>query len=283
VLQGRLVASSGAGYIESFAAMSLGEFLAEIIKNLNGYRWSLEKIWHNGVTETGAQLVSLCFLALAFIGFCIRAFSRFSIVESFVLGYCAMLILFPTMSAWIRYWVPALPMAFLYAFVGLRAIVGLTRFPHAAAAVSALPVAVLLSYGGTYASSRLFTPFANGPHTPAAEAMLDFVRSKTGPDDVVAFRFPAAIYLFTDRRSASIPDPEIYGLGGAEDLRAYMRAQGVDYVVLKLSPNKSIGQFLNWDFSNRDLAERYFLPYRDWYRPVFDNAEYVVLEVADAS
>jgi hypothetical protein len=106
-----------------------------------------------------------------------------------------------------RFIYPLLPVFFIFTLDGMQAAIRrlLPRWPRAAATAIYLPWAALAALSlvvsvrdarENLAADRLTL---EGPLSPAATALFDFVRDSTAADSVIVFYKPRAMRLFTDR------------------------------------------------------------------------------------
>lgn len=115
------------------------------------------------------------------------------------------------------------------------------------------------SYGASY-STRELGPLSEGVGTTASAELFTLVSTQSAADDVLIFRRPRALALFTGRRASVYHTVRDDG-----ELLAYMDGIGARYLVTGPEPADD-GGFL------REFAERH--PER--FERVLTNADYRV-------
>ena len=255
-------ASSGKGenYEELFrqnVSSRLDELARTVATSAYGYAKQAQIYWRGegGPTSGFVTALHLLLLTLAGVGYVLQLRGSFTLTEVFVLVYGAALL--PWGFVVPRYVLPVVPLLLFYALTALQHLdARLQRRTGARGPVllSALTLAMLATYGAGYA--RLdFERTSRGPLSPDAHATYEHVRQHTDPDDVVIFRRPRVLALYTGRSSA------IYHQAGDAELFAYFRRLDAGYV---LEGGNQPGSPM------RALAERH--PGR--FRSVFRRGEY---------
>jgi len=137
--------------------------------------------------------------ALAAVGLWERTRRRITIFEVFPVFYVVVLLIWPANQG-LRFLLPLLPLLLFYALYGLDRS---SQLPEnvSGAAIVALTLALGASYLGAYGNTD-DAELTTGIHEVEAQQLFAFVRENTEDDDVVVFRKPRALSLFTGRRSS---------------------------------------------------------------------------------
>lgn len=123
-----------------------------------------------------------------------------------LVGYALIVLLFPYSSQGFRYLLPVLPILMVCAALGARSI----RLPagvHRYTAGMAFTVFMLLVNVRDIRTCHYEqdATIAPGPQTESSQRMLEYIRSHTAPDAIIATTKPRAIALYTGRRTCLIP------------------------------------------------------------------------------
>lgn len=200
--------------------------LGSMVKQAMRYTSEMRDMW----PETGSKIVSaagwiaftIAFL-FAFTGYIRAVISGPGLLEIFVAGYLAILILF---GGWqgLRYLVPVIPFFFIYAFK-LHDELLCSQYRKIMIAIAALFVsATTVVYASNY--NTYLEEKNRGITSPEAEAFLAYVKNSTSEDSVFIFQRPRILSLLTGRHASSWP-------GGRDQhlLFKYMKAIGAKYLV----------------------------------------------------
>lgn len=183
-------------YVGHFGFNSI-ERTTDMTLQLIGY---FSSYWSNGYSN-GAKLAFFFTLsALAAIGLAGRI-RKITMFELFVPSYVIPLVVLPiTLEQ--RYCMPLIPIFIFYVLLGIRSLTRLTGNQAVEKFVLATVLAVaLLGYAGVY-SRQDFGPIKNGVTAPEAVELFDYVRKEIGEKEVIIFRKPRALSLFTGRPAA---------------------------------------------------------------------------------
>lgn len=178
-------------------------------------------------------------LVLAVLGF-VQLMWRGAWEWLILCGYALIVLLFPYSSQGFRYMLPVLPVIMLCAAIGARSIrlpVGLHRY---IAGMGFVVFVLSVSARDIRACQReQHLTIMPGPQTESSRRMLDYIRTHTAPDALIATTKPRAIALYTGRRTCLIPKNATPAFISQE-----LRAVQPDYV-------------LDIDMLDRDVAGAY--------------------------
>ena len=269
VAQKTLLSSVEAGY----AAQVLEAFRPGLVlENLQQFRWNFERILENGFSPGLRLVVTVIVAGLAAVGLLGRA-RRPGLPEVFLVLYMLMLLVLPTVSAWMRYLVPVLPIVLFLALDGALRLAGEGR---RRLGVVGLPVAALvLTYAGAYASMQPAAP-EDALARPTTVELLDWVREHTDEHDVIVFRKPRLMTLATGRPALVYPERAVYGELPAAELLRHLQAVGARVLALKHSPRRVVGPYNTLDFTDGDFLREFVEPRPERFRPVFRNDDFAV-------
>ncbi|MFN7950265.1 MAG: hypothetical protein U0610_00920 [bacterium] len=215
-----------------------------VVRNLDVYARALSVVWANGYWLVPRAALTGLTIVLAFVGWAARVRRGVSIAEAFLVPYLGIVLAWPSEQG-TRFLLPILPLLFAYALVALE---------RAHRALPALFVAAALaSYGARYTTLD-FGPLTSGVSTASARELFAFLRSRTAPDDVIAFRKARAISLFTGR-PAVVPH-----VASDDELAAYLRSVRVRWVVDGLDEENRLGGIVS--------------RHPEWFQLTFRNAEF---------
>lgn len=239
-----------------FVDLNPGHILDRII----GYRWALQGFWPPSSNDYINKLNELLFnlLSLLAIGGYIQALIRkITVVEIFVAGYIAVLLLFGAPPT-IRYLIPIFPFFLFYGFFFCQQAV-FYRLPRLKYVLAASYFLLLATISLPVMTSMTYPHLERGITHPDARAMFRFVRTKTAPDDTIIFIKPRIMALMSKRKSATWPS-RLYSDPATMNL--FFNALEADYYVdmnlatwmLPLNRSESPSQCFRTVFRNEYFA-----------------------------
>ncbi|RLT87744.1 MULTISPECIES: hypothetical protein [unclassified Ketobacter] len=203
---------------------------ASILDRILRYRWALNEFLpaqHNAFFSGLNTLLFNGAIVLGIAGFFIAMIRKVTVLEIFVGGYIAVLLIFGS-PTYPRYLLPLVPLGIYYVFICIDAVFDRIHSPTLRnTALGTALALVFISYGNGIANQ----PFTNqdmGITHPDAQAMFEFVRNHTDPDDTIVFVKPRTMALLTNRQSIGLlrmPDP------GPELINRFFDAAEADYLV----------------------------------------------------
>lgn len=138
-------------------------------------------------------------MPLVIIGFIVVNRNYISVISVFVILYIILLLVFPSRSA-PRYLLPILPWFVYYMISGITWVAGLLKRGKSIA----LSIFLVL-FSATYVSAYGvigFSPMINGIDKRENLELFAFIKKNTSTSDVIVFRVPRILALYTDRKSA---------------------------------------------------------------------------------
>ena len=195
----------------------------------------------------------------AVVGLWERTRRRIRIFEVFPVFYVVVLLVWPSTQG-LRFLLPLLPLLMFYAIYGLDRS---SQLPEniSAAAIVALTLFLGASYLGAYRNTN-DPELATGIHEVEAQQLFEFVRENTEADDVVVFRKPRALALFTGRRSSVYHEV-------ADDIELWRYFSQI---------NASYVATASWD----DIYFKKFLERNEpRFESIFSNARYSLLRITN--
>ncbi|MBK9313249.1 MAG: hypothetical protein IPM55_03205 [Acidobacteria bacterium] len=158
----------------------------------------------NGYSNFFGLALFAVLLMLSVTGFITRLGEKnITCFELFVPFYLGPLIVLPIQLE-LRFAMPLIPLFIFYSFIGIKAIscIAARRQRRVERLIFAgVSIAVLASYAGQY--TRLnYGPIRNGISTNEVQQLFDYIKQETGENDVIIFRKPRALSLFTERPAA---------------------------------------------------------------------------------
>jgi len=246
------------------AGVDMGEFThagifkfdpGHIARQVLRYGESLKEFW--SVSYKPGLVAAVIFTLLALTGYVRRLGLRISVPEIYTAGYIAVILLFPGFQG-MRYLLPVIPLYLYYAVIGIQFVgVFIER--------RVLIVLLLIVAGGVGSiylhdyREQNFVVIEDGISSPDAVAMFDYIRNSTQPGDLIIFRKPRVMALFTNRDSTIYP-----ARGNAPLLLEFLEVVEADYVVA--------GQF----DSDQDMLIPVIDQYPERFSPMFSQGDFTV-------
>jgi hypothetical protein len=159
-----------------------------------------------GVIDNAFRLPLFAVMScLAIIGYGARIRRQITHFELFPVLYSIPILILPQPIE-VRYLFPVFPFYLFYAFLGIRAV-SQTKGRESLTLLAMLGV-FLVAYAAQYA--RLdYGPIREGIGKTESQQFFDHIRKETNESDVIAFRKPKALALFTGRRASALhQDPD---------------------------------------------------------------------------
>lgn len=174
------------------------------------------EFWINGYSKAFRLFLSATLIGLAIIGYVARVRKKgLTCFELFLLLYLPPFVLLPISLA-LRFLIPIIPLMIFYSFFGIQVISQLARQRQQRVEKMmgiAVVIAILGSYAGQYTQVE-YGPFQNGITKNEAQQLFEYVRQEIGENEVVIFRKPRVLSLFTGRAAAvwhnSTEDEELW-------------------------------------------------------------------------
>lgn len=209
-----------------------------VVRNVGVYARALSVLWTNGYWLTPRAILTALTIGLAAYQWGSRVRRGATVLETFLLCYLGIVLAWPSEQG-TRFLLPSLPLFFGYALVtlerlGERFLGGATSPWRRAALPAAFVLAAGISDVARYTTLD-FGPLANGVSTATARELFLFIRARTEPSDVIAFRKARAISLFTGR-PAVVPH-----VAPDDELVAYLKSVGVRWLIDGLDEENRTG------------------------------------------
>jgi hypothetical protein len=198
---------------------------AQLTDNIRSLSGGFGSLWSVGTLSPLSLVAATLGFALVASGYISRFRAGPSILEVFLPVYVAVILAWPRGTE-LRFLIPVIPFTVYYAWIGSRSVrlPSDWRLTRPVAAVVLVGV-VLTAYAARYATLDR-GPIEAGVGAPDTQALFNFVREGTSSSDVVVFRRPRALALFTGRRSGP------YAPGPAHaDVGVYLSEVGADLVI----------------------------------------------------
>ncbi len=221
----------------------------------------------NGYSGAAFALLYGCLLTLACVGYVRRLRTGLTVYELFAAFNCLLLVFWPAAESDPRYLMPILPLFFLYASEGLCWLrsAALNRAETAVAVMLAL--AVLVSYTGRYTRLEI-GPVQDGISTPESVALFDWIRKRTGPNDVFLFPKARALALYTKRHAVSH-----HKAADDEHLRHLLHWSNATHVVIGTSSPSAAFQ------NSRQILEPFLERHGEDFEEVYANPGFRVYRI----
>ena len=195
-----------------------------------------------------------CLTAFGLLGFCHSlSKEKASMFNLYTLGYLVVIITYKYGDTGLRFVFPLLFLIFYYAIRGLK--LALSSWIQKPSRLSYLfGVLIFFTYYDNLAAMHEHrNDLLDGPCTPEAVAVFDFIKSTTSPASVIAFDKPRAMALYTSR-AGFCPNQDI----GGETLRNQLHTFHCNYVLTKenLTPQIRLDEIRHDSLHFKALYER---------------------------
>ncbi len=196
-----------------------GGLVPQLLRNAGALGAGFARLWTDGPSSFLARVALLSGAGAATWGYVVRWRHGPSVLEVFLPVYVAVILAWPRGQE-LRFLIPIVPLLAFYGWIGLRCL-PLPAVELRRPAALGLVGVVLLAYAVRYTSSVYDGPIGSGVGAPDTQDLFRFVQHETTPSDVIVFRRPRALALFTDRRSGPFaPGPN------RRDVWSYLRDVG---------------------------------------------------------
>jgi hypothetical protein len=207
------------GYLQQLSLDPRG-LQPQVVGNISALAGGFASMWTaSSMTPIGAVL-AVGGSALVLRGYLARLRCGWSVLQVFPLVYLAVIVAWPRGTE-LRFLIPVIPFTVYFGWVGLRSLplpASATVSAMRSWAGAALVTAVLLAYGLRYATLDR-GPIRQGLDAPDTQSLFQFVRDQTNPGEIVVFRRPRALALYTGRSAGPYaPGP------GRLDVLAYLHS-----------------------------------------------------------
>jgi hypothetical protein len=219
--QSRLFPGDGYG---QYLALDLFGFVRTIAHNAVTYSWSLASFWQDPYSRAIRDFIFATSVLFALLAYFHRIRTGPRTYELAAALYVMVVLAFPYPGG-TRYLIPMFPLFVCYALEGVGLLRTQLRVATPKPVLASLLVLVLLSYGSEF-SHFSFGPFADGVGKRESKELFAFIKARTNPDDVLIFRRPRALALFTGRSAAVYP-----ALDNRDKYASYLQAIAASYVI----------------------------------------------------
>jgi hypothetical protein len=253
-----LVFGDGASYLDGLPAVSL----AGTVAHLASYAHALRTLWDNGHSRLVSEALWAVSLVAALVVYLISWRRAPRVFEVFATLYVALIAVWPYGQR-MRFLIPLAPLYAGYVAEAVyRASFAWPRLGLGPAPAVAGVLVLALSYAGAYGAARQTQP-SSGVAAAESVAMFAFVRQRTGAGDVLLFRKPRALALFTGRPAT------VYRPGSNdEELWALMERAGVTHVVVSR---------VFWE--DEQYLRPFLARYATRFESLYANADFTVLRL----
>ena len=241
-----------------------------VSSNAESYWHDLWTLWWNGYSDAATTTVWRLIGVLAILGYAVRIWQGLAerrplSLELFLIFYVALALAWPGNQG-LRFLIPVIPLYVFFAFEG-GSMIGRLMFRRRGeiAAVVMLGAVIFASYAGQYTRMDL-GPITPGVTQPESSALFEFINGNTRPSDVLVFRKPQTLTLFTGRPASVFHKPR-----EGRELWAYLTRIQARYIVL--GPQ-------GVEPEDQAFLRRFIDAYRHRMRKVFVNRSFTVYRVA---
>jgi hypothetical protein len=180
--------------------------VAAALEHIIFYGKTLSYVWRNGVSKSAQIAFALLFTAFAAMAFSKQFWNRKSVVEFYLLGYLAVLVIWST-EIGMRGLLPVLPLYFAFGLEGFVSFSArLDRAGRTASAAFLLTV-MGLTYLGAFRWSGRQQPLLN-VRDPEARELFAYLKQNTAASDLLVFQKPRTLALYTNRETTMLAPDE---------------------------------------------------------------------------
>jgi 4-amino-4-deoxy-L-arabinose transferase-like glycosyltransferase len=229
----------------------------------------LSEYWVNGYSKVFRFLLFVLLSGLAVVGYGTRLRNKqLTCCELFIPFYPIPLIILP-IEVVARFLLPLIPLYLFYAFVGFQRLAARARSQRVEQfACAGLLLALFGSYAGQY--TRLeYGPIHDGVTKREAQELFAYVEREVGAREVVIFRKPRALSVFTRRPAAAwhntITDEELW---------AFFRRVNAAYLIVGPAEIEPGDQWFIREFVERNRTQ---------LQETFVNADFRVYRIGKAA
>lgn len=258
ILQGILVRATSSYFAIFMMSLKNPKILAA---NMIGYVMSVNVFWENGFSKIFKLALFGILYLLAALGYLRRIMTRVTVLEVLFPLYLITLLAFGGYEG--RYLLPLIPAYMFYAFSGLGSIDALGRRRWERPAFGLLMLMIVVSYVGNYAHTD-FGQMREGVAKKESAELFQYLRDNTGGDDVLVFRNPRVVALFTDRRAGTY-DP---AARDDTELWRFPEEIGADYLI--------VSSFIPDD---KRCLQPFVARHQDRFREVYSNQDFSVYSI----
>lgn len=262
ILQNTLLPSdSSYSYVERLRT----DAYSIVLKNLYSYAKSCRLFWQNGYSDFSANVLFMGMSILMSIGYVARIKDRTTIFEVFAFVYGISIMLYPS-NIGMRGLIPLIPLYVFYLCVGIK-YMNVVKEEWEPIIVGVCVSLIVISYVGLF-TKKDFGPIKHGIGKRESIDLFDFVRSKTDENDVLLFRKPRVLSLYTGRRASTY-----YGIKdgggrfGGELLKYFVEIDGKYLIV-----GTGGGVFRR----DKVLLNNFVKEYEDKFELIYSNVDFGV-------
>ncbi len=158
-------------------------------------------LWDNGYAgqpgEMLASLLAMVMVILGMVGYVTRLRKKITLLELFAPMYLLPLMLAPAVYG-TRYIMPLIPLNIFYVFVAITEPAVMRDNKLVKPVFITLIVAIMATYAARYTTLD-YGPIREGVAKDTSVELFDFIEANTDPNDVIVFRKPRVLSLYTDR------------------------------------------------------------------------------------
>lgn len=189
-----------------------------------------------------------------------------SFSEWFFLFYIIVLLMYPYLNGGYRMLIPVVPLMAKYIFETLQALLSLTQIKqYRIVLLLFLGMFLYQPFTMLYDTIKAGTIIPEGPQTPEAQEMIQFVREKTPENAVIVFLKARAMSFYTNRHTTYRLE-----LQNEQANDSMFQRVRVTHLVKCIDPNNSE--------LNNSSFESYFSANEDHYTEIWRNRVFAVYE-----
>jgi len=272
IVQGVALPTVGNSYI-GWIYEHMREDVSQLVwSNLLLYAFGLSVPWENGYSRVIKYGISIVMIILAAVGFRKRIADGVMIHEVFFICYVLILLIIPGHE--LRYLFPIIPLYVLYGLIGAKQISSSVSLRSLRYVPIFVAIVVVLSYAAKFTKVN-YGPIPEGVGRVESQELFRYIKEHTEPTDIVVFRKPRALALFTGRRVSIYPEPTDNPSSWDQTAWDYFHDIDARYLVVAV-PRHAQGlkelREIEWV---RQFVERC----RDRCKEVFANADFGVYEL----
>ena len=199
--------------------------LPVLIKLLYGYISSFEYIWSSDPGATAGKYFTIPALMLAVTGYVRKVRRDLTPFEIFAPLYLIAITAYSSLSthlASVRFLIPLMPLLIFYIFYAIESV---RSKKVRASLLAVVTLSMALLFARAYSIER-HGPYTSGPYTEDSLKLFSHIRENTEKEDIIIFRKPRPLSLYTGRRASVYSVKKDY-----REIITYMEGIGAEYII----------------------------------------------------
>ncbi|MES2704281.1 MAG: glycosyltransferase family 39 protein [Bacteroidota bacterium] len=197
---------STSGFYNNFIKDTLQGHILEYVSQYIGYVFTtFTSYFHyeaeNGFARLCITIVEAAAITLSLAGFAIKCRRNFEVHDIFFLIMCLLILFYPVRDT--RYFLPAVPVLYLYCYIALRALLPLVT-PVKPSYIAVAITCIYLLAGSAYLKKAATEITPGCIPAPKDIAAFSYLSTHVKDNEIIVFTKPRALTLFTNRKAMNV-------------------------------------------------------------------------------